>query len=87
MQDRHDVGPLPQGLYTMTALVANSPHIGLATIILQPDLLNRMFGRSGLRVHGANTLAIRPLQTAVSSQGTLRIAEEIWVSGDRTLKW
>ena len=55
MQDQHDIGPLPQGLYRMTALI-DSPRTGLATIVLEPDPANIMFGkRSGFRIHGDNS--------------------------------
>src|SRR5215813_11458970 len=56
MQDQHDIGPLPRGRYKMTALI-DSPHTGLATIILDPDPANQMFGRSGFRIHGDNAAA------------------------------
>lgn len=52
MQDTHDVGPLPQGRYTMTDMVPDAPHTGRFTIILEPDAGNEMFGRSLFRIHG-----------------------------------
>jgi Protein of unknown function (DUF2778) len=54
LQNQHDIGPIPQGLYGMTALI-DSPHTGLATIVLEPDPANQMFGRSGFRIHGDNS--------------------------------
>jgi len=54
LENQHDVGPLPRGRYRMTSLI-DSPHTGLATIILDPDPANQMFGRSGFRIHGDNS--------------------------------
>jgi type VI secretion system (T6SS) effector TldE1-like protein len=47
----HNVGPLPQGLYTMGIPVEGS-HLGPLAIPLIPDPNNQMFGRSDFFVHG-----------------------------------
>jgi hypothetical protein len=51
MQDAHDVGPIPQGNYTMGTAI-NSPTHGPCAIPLTPDPANQMFGRSEFLVHG-----------------------------------
>jgi len=54
MQDAHDVGPIPQGNYTMGAPI-NSPTHGPCAIPLTADPANQMFGRSEFLVHGDST--------------------------------
>jgi hypothetical protein len=85
MQNQHDVGPLPQGLYSMTALI-DSPHTGLATVILEPDPANQMFGRAGFRIHGDNTAANRTASDGciIAGHSADRIA--IWESADHVLR-
>jgi hypothetical protein len=85
MQDQHDIGPLPEGRYVMTALI-NSPHTGLATIILDPDPANRMFGRSGFRIHGDNSAANRTASNGCIIAGHAPDRTNIWNSGDRSLE-
>lgn len=84
MQDQHDVGPLPQGHYKMTALI-DSPHTGLATIILDPDPGNRMFGRSGFRIHGDNAAANHTASNGCIIAGHSNDRIAIWKSGDHDL--
>jgi hypothetical protein len=84
MQDQHDVGPLPLGRYTLTALI-DSPHTGLSTIILDPDPANRMFGRSGFRIHGDNGNANHTASDGCIIAGHTADRIRIWRSGDRDL--
>src|ERR1700691_779808 len=79
MQDQHDVGPLPQGRYTMTSLI-DSPHTGLATIVLDPDPANQMFGRSGFRIHGDNAIANRTASDGCIIAGRAADRVGIWNS-------
>ena len=51
MQDVPDVGPVPVGTYTLGE-PENSKALGPYAIPLIPSALNRMFGRSGLFIHG-----------------------------------
>lgn len=51
MQNVHDVGPLPQGLYTLEAPITH-PHLGPMAYHLQPDPSNEMYGRDGFYIHG-----------------------------------
>jgi type VI secretion system (T6SS) effector TldE1-like protein len=85
MQDTHDIGPLPQGRYVMTALI-DSPHTGLATIILDSDPGNQMFGRSGFRIHGDNAAANRTASNGCIIAGHAPDRTGIWNSGDRSLE-
>jgi hypothetical protein len=85
MQNQHDVGPLPQGRYKMTTLF-DSPHTGLATIVLDPDPANQMFGRSGFRIHGDNAAANHTASDGciIAGHSPDRIA--IWHSGDHDIE-
>ena len=85
MQDRHDIGPLPQGRYTMIALL-DSPHTGLATIILDPDPGNRMFGRSGFRIHGDNAAANHTASDGCIIAGHAPDRVGIWSGADHILQ-
>jgi hypothetical protein len=85
MQNQHDIGPLPQGLYGMTALI-DSPHTGVATIILEPDPANTMFGRSGFRIHGDNPAANRTASDGCIIAGHAADRLSIWESIDHVLR-
>ncbi len=85
LQNQHDVGPLPEGVYLMTALI-DSPHTGLATIILDPDPANQMFGRSGFRIHGDNAAANRTASDGCIIAGHAPDRTAIWNSQDRNLQ-
>jgi hypothetical protein len=84
LQDQHDIGPLPQGHYTMTALV-DSPQTGLATIILVPDMSNLMFNRSGFRIHGDNQSMDHTASDGCIIAGHAADRTAIWTSGDHRL--
>jgi len=84
MQHQHDIGPLPQGRYTMTTIF-DSPHTGLASIILDPDAANEMFGRSGFRIHGDNAAADHTASNGCIIAGHAADRRAIWNSGDRQL--
>lgn len=51
MQNVQDIGPLPQGLYTIGNPYEN-PKTGPYTMNLVPDPENEMFGRADFRIHG-----------------------------------
>ena len=84
-QDQHDIGPLPRGRYKMTALI-NSPHTGLATIVLDPDPANQMFGRSGFRIHGDNAAANHTASNGCIIAGHTADRTAIWNAGDHDLQ-
>ena len=54
MQNKHNIGPIPAGLYQMQAQIYTS-RIGPCAIPLSPDPRNKMFGRSGFYCHGDNS--------------------------------
>jgi Protein of unknown function (DUF2778) len=47
-------GPLPAGLYTITQIISDDPHTGILSCVLEPASTNKMYGRSGFRIHGDN---------------------------------
>jgi hypothetical protein len=53
MQDVKDIGPLPQGLYTIGMPYAHE-HLGPVCMNLEPDRHNLMFGRGDFRIHADN---------------------------------
>src|ERR1700710_2802910 len=86
MQDKHDIGPLPLGKYRMIAIV-DVPHTtGLGTIILDPNPANLMFGRSGFRIHGDNSLNNRTASDGCIIAGHLQDRTAIFSSGDHDLE-
>jgi hypothetical protein len=50
------VGPLPQGVYTISP-AHTIPHLGPCAMALTPDPSNQMYGRSGFFIHGDNAEA------------------------------
>jgi hypothetical protein len=53
-QDRVGYGPIPAGEYTITEIRADDPHTGRISCLLEPAPENKMYGRSGFRIHGDN---------------------------------
>jgi hypothetical protein len=53
-QQDHNVGPLPQGKYTIEKAI-DSPTLGALALPLTPDPANEMCGRSGFLIHGENS--------------------------------
>ena len=70
----------------MTAFVEASPRTGQATIILDPDPVNQMFGRAGFRIHGDNGAANRTASDGCIIAGHTLDRQAIWNSGDRVLE-
>ncbi|MEP6715715.1 MAG: tlde1 domain-containing protein [Terriglobia bacterium] len=85
MQDKHDIGPLPLGRYRMTMLF-DSPRTGLATIVLDPDPANLMFGRAGFRIHGDNSFNNRTASDGCIIAGHVAERTAIFKSGDHDLE-
>lgn len=91
-QDAHNIGPLPQGDYSMTKWLESDPHLGLCVIVLEPMPGNSMFGRSAFRIHGARSVDRSGLQGFLtSSEGCVCIGDcgsrsAIWNSNDRLLR-
>lgn len=84
MQNVPNIGPLPQGCYTIGPAY-DHPHLGPLTMNLTPDDTNEMFGRADFRIHGAS--AQHP---ALSSHGCIILPryarQHIIDSGDRRLE-
>jgi hypothetical protein len=55
MQSIHDVGPLPQGIYTINPPVNTTSH-GPYVMWLTPEPANEMFGRSAFGIHADERL-------------------------------
>jgi len=62
-QNQQNVGPLPQGDYTVGARTRRR---GPLTLPLTPDPGNTMYGRSGFLIHGDN-----PAQNNTASEGCI----------------
>ena len=81
----HDIGPIPQGFYTITGPPYNTTTHGPFVMQLVPDASNDMGGRAGFLLHGDNVL--RP---GTASEGCIImsrvIREAVWASGDRRLQ-
>lgn len=92
MQAQHNLGPLPQGLYTMTAFEENDSHTGMCTIILVADPTNTMFGRDLFRIHGSVNLTSAGLSAFLKSSdgciilGDCILRRGVWASKDKILK-
>jgi hypothetical protein len=54
LQTAHDVGPLPQGMYSIGDPVDPPNHLGPLAMPLTPTS-GDMFGRSGFFIHGDNS--------------------------------
>lgn len=84
LQNIHQEGPLPCGIYTIGAPYHN-PKTGVYTMNLVPDPGNVMFGRSDFRIHGDNGKGNRS-----ASEGCPvfphEVRTKVWESGDHTLK-
>jgi hypothetical protein len=85
MQAIPNVGPIPQGEWTIEGLPMNTPKHGPFVLTLTPAAGTNTFGRSSFLMHGD---AVKAPGTA--SQGCIimpRTArEQVWNSGDRALE-
>jgi Protein of unknown function (DUF2778) len=84
MQEVHDVGPIPQGHYTIDAPFDSTLH-GPYALPLIPASANEMFGRSGFLCHGDSVE-----HPGAASEGCIimprPVRQAIWQSGDRELQ-
>ena len=53
-QNQPNVGPIPQGTYTIGVAHTPPDHLGPLALPLYPDPANTMFGRFGFFIHGDN---------------------------------
>ena len=84
MQEVHNVGPIPRGLYTIEPPVDTKTH-GPYVMWLEPDPENDMCGRSAFGIHGDSKV-----EPGSASEGCIVldrvVRERIWASGDRQLE-
>lgn len=85
MENVHQTGPLPRGLYTIGQPYRNQK-TGIYTMNLIPDPNNEMFGRADFRIHGDNGKGDRSASEGCIVKSPQADRELIWNSGDRTLK-
>jgi hypothetical protein len=52
MQDVHDVGPIPKGVWQIEAMVVDGGHMGPHVLPLRPMPGTETFGREGFFIHG-----------------------------------
>lgn len=57
LQGARDIGPIPQGDYTIEKFFDDLDGKGPVVAHLIPDLNNEMYGRSGFMIHGDNSEA------------------------------
>ena len=85
MQAIHDVGPIPQGEWTVAGPPFNTAEHGPFVLRLDPSSATNTFGRSGFLMHGD---AINAPGTA--SKGCIimprPVREQVWNSGDTSLQ-
>ena len=85
MQSVRNVGPIPQGDWTITGPPANTPEHGPYVLRLTPKDQTETFGRSGFLMHGDSKSA-----PGAASHGCIimprTVREQVWNSGDRDLQ-
>ena len=83
-QNVHNVGPIPQGFYTIQEPF-DSPTHGRYAMHLEPSAENEMFGRSAFLIHGDYIE-----NPGHASEGCIILPrtarESIWGSGDHKLQ-
>jgi hypothetical protein len=79
-----DVGPIPQGSYTIGP-PHDTPEHGPYVLSLTAAATNPMFGRSGFLMHGDSVA-----HPGCASEGCiimgLKIRQQVWASGDHQLR-
>jgi len=88
MQNVHDVGPLPQGEYTIEQQQLNVTQTGTQlpnSMRLTPDADNNMFGRDGFIIHGDNQ-AGNQTASAGCPVFPLAVRNQIAGSGDNVFR-
>jgi hypothetical protein len=85
MQHVHNVGPIPQGDWTITGPPVDTKTHGPYVLKLAPTIETETFGRSGFLMHGDSRE-----HPGTASEGCIivprAVREEVWKSGDRDLK-
>ena len=85
MQSVRNVGPIPQGDWTIAGPPVNTAEHGPYVLRLMPNDGTQTFGRSGFLMHGDAKNA-----PGTASQGCVimprNVREQVWDSGDRDLQ-
>jgi len=85
LQAVHDVGPIPQGEWTITGPPFNSPDHGPFVLRLMPSNGTNTFGRAGFLMHGDSSE-----HPGCASKGCIimprTVREKVWTSGDTELR-
>ncbi|HXX71107.1 MAG TPA: tlde1 domain-containing protein [Candidatus Acidoferrum sp.] len=85
MQEVPNVGPIPQGEWTIFGPPVNTDDHGPYVLTLRPALATETFGRSGFLMHGDSIEA-----PGCASHGCVILPrparEQVWNSGERDLK-
>ncbi len=85
MQNVHNVGPIPQGAWTVTGPPVDTKTHGPYVLKLTPKDETETFGRDGFLMHGDSKD-----HPGTASQGCIivskQVGEQVWNSGDRDLK-
>ena len=85
MQAVADLGPIPQGEWTIVGPPINTPTHGPFVLRLEPSNGTNLFGRSGFLMHGDSIES-----PGTASHGCIimprNIREQVWQSGDTALQ-
>ena len=85
MESVPNVGPIPQGDWTIVGPPVNTEEHGPYILRLQPDERTETFGRSGFLMHGDSKES-----PGTASHGCVilprPVREQVWESGDRDLQ-
>lgn len=85
MQQVRNVGPIPEGDWTITGPPVNTEDHGPYVLLLNPTAETETFGRSGFLMHGDSKE-----HPGGASEGCVilprAVREKVWTSGDRDLK-
>lgn len=85
MQAVADVGPIPQGDWTIVGPPVNTTTHGPFVLRLEPATGTNLFGRSGFLMHGDSIEA-----PGAASHGCIimprTVREQVWQSGDTSLQ-
>lgn len=84
MQDRHALGPLPCGFYTIHE--PHTGHTGPYSMFLEPDAANEMFGRSAFYLHGDNPRANHTASDGCIVKSPASDRAKVWNSGVHRLQ-
>ena len=85
METAHNVGPIPQGDWTIVGPPVNTAEHGPYVLTLKPSADTPTFGRDGFLLHGDSKES-----PGCASHGCVimprSVREQVWKSGDRDLE-